>query len=173
MAMMRWVASKQSLNRVKNEPRMRKFTNGPSVRVSVPFSRQVIVLNATASSCHRHLHSFSRFSQKHTECASEELNSKTRVPELLVWFLVLLRLLLSVRPRLLNLLSDYEWLPVVTCTSLTRSSLLQLRSYTKRLVLGYSAFLPNIIPQERRVATSKLNIRGMESEVQAYRDNTE
>jgi len=32
---------------------------------------------------------------------------KTRVPELLARFLVLLQLLLSVRPRLLNLLSDY------------------------------------------------------------------
>jgi len=64
----------------------------------------------------------SGFGQKPTDCGSEELNS-TRVPELLVPFLVLLRLLLSVHPRLLNLLSDYEWLPVVTCTSLTRSSL--------------------------------------------------
>jgi len=130
------------------------------------------MLNAT-SSCHHHLHSFSRFGQKHTECGSEELNSKTRVPELLVWFLVLLRLLLSVRPRLLNLLFDYgnEWLPVVTNTSLTRSS--PVRSYTKRLFLGYSAFLPYIILQEHRIAASTLNIRGMEPDVQADRDNTE
>ena len=76
-------------------------------------------------------------------------------------------------PRFLNLLSDYEWLPVVTSTSLTRSSLVRLRSYTKRLVLRYSAFLPNIIPQEHRVATSKLNIRGVEPDIQAYRDNIE
>jgi len=58
-----------------------------------------------------------------------------------------------------------------TCTSLTRSSL--VRSYTKRLLLRYSAFLPNIIPKEPRVASSKLNIRGMEPDLQAYRDNTE
>jgi len=40
----------------------------------------------------------SGFGQKPTDCGSEELNS-TRVPELLVWFLVLLRPLLSVRIR--------------------------------------------------------------------------
>jgi len=94
MAMMRWVAGKQSLNEVvKNEPR--KFTNSPSVRVSVPFSRQVIVLNAFKPQVVICI----RSRDLSTECGSEDLNSETCVPELLVWFLVLLRPLLSVRIR--------------------------------------------------------------------------
>jgi len=56
-------------------------------------------------------------------------------------------------PCLLNLISDYEWLPVVSSTGLARSSL--VRSY-EALVLRYSEFLPNIIPQEHRVTYLKV-----------------
>ena len=138
------------------------------------FSRQVIVLNATSSFKPQVVTVIWIWSKAHRlRVRGTQLNTRTRTagmvpgPTATATF--------RPNPRLLNLLSDYEWLPaaVVTCTSLTRSSLVRLRSYTKRLVLRYSAFLPNIIPQEHRVATSKLNIRGIEPDVQAYHDNTE
>jgi len=134
------------------------------------FSRQVIVLNATSSFKPQVVTVIWIWSKAHRlRVRGTQLNTRTRTAGMVPGRTATATF--RPNPRFLNLLSDYEWLLVVSSTSLTRSSL--VRSYTKRLVFGYSPFLPNIIPKERRVATSKLNIRGIEPDVQAYRDNTE
>jgi len=98
--------------------------NSPTAhRSEYPFSRQVIVLNATSMS--HHLHSFSRFGQNlkayRVRIRGAQLDTLTRTagvipgPTATATF--------RPNPRFLNLLSDYEWSPVLALHALHSSVL--------------------------------------------------